>query len=68
MSQIEIERLLGRLITDANFRVRAAKSLEHAVRKEGFTLSKEELTLLYGSDFSQFGLVAATLNDSIRRT
>ena len=68
MSQIEIERLLGRLITDSNFRVRAARSLEHAVRKEGFTLSKEELTLLYGSDFSQFGLVAATLNDSIRRT
>jgi hypothetical protein len=68
MSQIEIERLLGRLITDANFRVRAAKSLEHAVSKEGFALSKEELTLLYGSDFSQFGLVAATLNDSIRRT
>jgi len=68
MSQIEIERLLGRLITDSNFRVRAARSLEHAVRKEGFTLSKEELTLLYGSDFLQFGLVAATLNDSIRRT
>jgi len=68
MSQIEIERLLGRLITDANFRVRAAKSLEQAVRKEGFVLSKEELLLLYGSDLSQFGQVAATLNDSIRRT
>ena len=68
MSQIEIERLLGRLITDANFRVRAAKSLEHAVRKEGFTLSKEEMSLLYDSDFSQFGQVSATLNDSIRRT
>jgi hypothetical protein len=68
MSQIEIERLLGRLITDANFRVRAAKSLEQAVRKEGFVLSKEELTLLYGSDLSQFGQVAASLNDSIRRT
>ena len=68
MSQIEIERFLGRLITDANFRVRAAKSLEHAVRKEGFTLSKEEMSLLYDSDFSQFGQVSATLNDSIRRT
>jgi hypothetical protein len=68
MSQIEIERLLGRLITDANFRIRAVKSLEQAVRKEGFVLSKEELTLLYGSDLSQFSLVAASLNDSIRRT
>jgi Ribosomally synthesized peptide prototyped by Frankia Franean1_4349. len=68
MSQTEIERLLGRLITDADFRVRVARSLEHAVRKEGFTLSKEEMSLLYDSDFSQFDLVGATLNDSIRRT
>jgi len=68
MSQIEIERLLGRLITDANFRVRAAGSLEHAVRNEGFVLSKEEMSLLYDSDFSQFGQIAANLNDSIRRT
>jgi hypothetical protein len=68
MSQIEIERLLGRLITDADFRVRAAGSLEHAVRKEGFALSKEEMSLLCDSDFSQLGLVAANLNDSIKRT
>jgi len=68
MSQIEIERLLGRLITDAEFRVKAATSLEHAVRKEGFALSIEEMSLLYDSDFSQLGLVAATLKDSIRRT
>ena len=68
MSQMEIERLLGRLITDADFRVRAARSLESAVRKEGFALSMEEMSLLYDSDLSQFGLVAATINDSIRRT
>lgn len=68
MSQIEIERLLGRLITDADFRVRAARSLENAVRKEGFALSIEEMSLLYDFDLSQFGPVAATLNDSIRRT
>ena len=68
MSQIEIERLLGRLITDAEFRVRAARSLENAVWKEGFALSTEEMSLLYDSDLSQFGLVAKTLNDSIRRT
>ena len=68
MSQFEVERLLGRLITDEGFRSRAARSLEHAVRKEGFSLSKEEMSLLYESDFSQLGLVAATLHDSIRRT
>lgn len=68
MSQIEIERLLGRLITDAAFRVRVARSLENAVRNDGFTLSKEEMSLLYDSDFSQFELVGETLNDSIRRT
>jgi len=65
---MEIERLLGRLITDADFRVRAARSLENAVRKEGFALSIEEMSLLYDSDLSQFGLVATALNDSIRRT
>ena len=68
MSQIEVERLLGSLITDADFRVRAARSLKNAARKEGFALSKEEMSLLYDSDFSQLGLVTATLNDSIRRT
>lgn len=30
MSQIEIERFLGRIITDENFRIMAASSLENS--------------------------------------
>ena len=67
MSQVEIERFLGRLITDADFRSRAASSLTKACRGEGITLSTEELSYLNNINFSQFGLVAETLDDSIRR-
>lgn len=68
MSQIEVERFLGRLITDANFRARAARSLEKAAIKEGITLSSGEMSLLAGFDCALFGQVAETLDNSIRRT
>ncbi len=68
MSQIEVERFLGRLITDADFRTRAASSLEKIVGTEGVNLSKEELLLLAGIDYALFGRVAETLDHSIRRT
>jgi len=68
MSQIEVERFLGRLITDADFRARAARSLEKAAIKEGITLSSEEMSLLAGFDDALFGQVAETLDNSIRRT
>ncbi len=67
MSQIELERLLGRLITDAEFRARAANSLEKAAGKEGIVLSAEEISLMRTIDFSRFGQVAETLDDSLRR-
>ena len=67
MSQVEVERFLGRLITDAEFRAKAASSLITASYREGFTLTKEELLLLSYIDFSQFDLVAEALDDSIRR-
>ena len=67
MSQIELERFLGRLITDADFRARAAFSLKSACCGEGIVLSSEELSFLNHIDFSQFGQVADTLDDSIRR-
>ena len=67
MSQNEVERFLGRIITDADFRARAARSLMSACYGEGIALSKEEMALLCNIDFSQFGLVAETLDDSIRR-
>lgn len=67
MSQIEVERLLGRLITDTEFRRRAANSFQKAITDEGIVLSVEELLLLRHINFSLFGLIASTLSDSIRR-
>lgn len=67
MSQLEVERFLGRIITDAEFRAKAANSLEYAVSKEGIVLSAAEMSFLRNIDFPQFGLVAETLDDSIRR-
>ena len=67
MSQAEVERLLGRIITDAGFRARATSSLDTACYGEGFVLSTEEMSLLSHIDFSQFGLIAESLDGSIRR-
>ncbi|NVN92721.1 MAG: hypothetical protein HXX11_19290 [Desulfuromonadales bacterium] len=67
MSQVEIERFLGRCITDADFRVRAATSLDSACYGEGFTLSNEEKSFLRQVDYSQFRSLAEALDDSIRR-
>lgn len=67
MSQVEVERFLGRLITDADFRAGAASSLTKTCCGAGIALSTEELSFLNNIDFSQFDLVAETLDDSIRR-
>jgi len=67
MSQIEVERFLGRIITDRDFRARAATSLAGVCFKEGFAISPEEMTLLECLDFSIFKTVAETLDDSLRR-
>lgn len=67
MSQIEVERFLGRIITDADFRARAASSLTRVCGSEGIALSPQEIKLLSHIDFSQFGQIANILDDSIRR-
>lgn len=67
MSQIEVERFLGRLITDTGFRTSAARSLEKTTGREGIVLSAEEMSLLSSIDFSQFGPIAELLDGSIRR-
>lgn len=68
MSQIEAERFLGRLITDADFRKNAANSLEKTILGEGIVLSRDEITLLNRIDFSQFIRIADTIDDSIKRS
>lgn len=67
MSQKEVERFLGRLITDADFRTKATFSLMSACSTEGIALSPEEMTFLQCLDFNEFGAVAESIDDSIRR-
>jgi hypothetical protein len=67
MSQIEIERFLGRILTDEEFREKAKSSLKSACYSEGIDLSTVEVSLLQHINFSLFGMVAETLDDSIRR-
>ena len=67
MSQIEVERFLGRLITDADFRAKAASSVMSTCCIEGIALSTVEMSFLNQIDFSQFALVAEQLDNSILR-
>lgn len=68
MSQIEVERFLGRLMTDAEFRRKAAQSLGSVCYAEGYALSEREFDLLEQLDVARFSLLTEMLDDSIKRT
>lgn len=68
MSQIEVERFLGRIITDAKFRDKTTGCLTTACNTNGFSLSAAEISSLQNIDYSQIDLIAETIDDAIRRT
>lgn len=68
MSQNEVERFLGRIITDADFRAQAERSVERACYSKGFALSAVELSLLSRLDLQLFQQLSETIDDSIRRS
>ena len=49
MTQEAVESLLGRLITDREFRILVDASLEKSCREAGYSLNPEELSLMSGS-------------------
>lgn len=67
MSQIEVERFLGRIITDETFRAMAAGSLKRACYSNGFSLSVAEMSFLQNIDYSLVSLLADTIDDCIKR-
>ncbi len=67
MSQIEVERFLGRILTDADFRYMASKSLECACYSKGFILSATEMSFLRNIDFSLVSKLAESIDDSLKR-
>jgi len=67
MSQEHVERLIGRLLTDNKFRIRASNNLELACREEGFLLSNEEIELMRQADFRRFSASSLILDSGLRR-
>lgn len=68
MSQADVERFLGRIITDAKFRTRTRSCLDNACFSNGFSLSTAEKALLRHLDYSLIELIAESIDDSLRRT
>ena len=67
MSQEVVERVLGRLITDTNFRRLTAESLEMACRQSGYLLTPTELQLLSRSKLNSIAELGAELDPGLCR-
>lgn len=68
MSQEAVERVLGRLLTDTWFRLRAADSLETVSMQEGYQLNATELRMLEGMDQSHIARFAERLDPGLCRS
>lgn len=67
MSQEAIERVLGRLITDEQFRLGANESLELTCRQAGYLLTSSEIKLLSSLQLTNFAEFSDELNPGLRR-
>lgn len=67
ISQDNVERLLGRLVTDADFRREAAISLEKLCYREGYELTAGELRLLARIDVHALERMALLLDLGLLR-
>lgn len=67
MSQEAVEKVLGRLLTDEQFRTQAQHQLGAACRQEGYLLSPEEMKMLSRTDLTGFSDLAEQLNPCLRR-
>jgi len=67
MCQDSVERLLGRLLTDASFRADAAKSLGNACRREGYDLTEGEFNLVERINIRIFESIASRLDPGLCR-
>lgn len=67
MSQEAVERVLGRLITDEQFRQSTAESFEMACRQSGYLLTPTEIQLLSGLQQSCIAELATNLNPGLCR-
>lgn len=68
MAQDSVEKFLGRLITDNDFRELAESSFERACREEGFVFTEEEQKGIRKMDFSKFTSLDEVLDGGIKRS
>jgi hypothetical protein len=67
MSQDDVERLLGRLITDECFRQTASDSLPTACHLTGFQLNATEIELLSGLNIDWFKEIGLRIDGRLCR-
>ena len=68
MSQISVEQLIGRLLTDNAFRESVRRDIRRACREGGFSLTDEELRLVMKIDINAFPPLDDLILDGIRRS
>ncbi len=67
MAQDSVERLFGRLITDAAFREYARSHFHKACLEMGLTFSREERHLISRIDFGKFEELAKEIDGGLKR-
>lgn len=67
MSQRDVERVLGRLLTDEQFRRACQRDLAAACRDAGFDLSPLELDALASLPFRALPRLVEQIDERIRR-
>ena len=67
MSQENVEKILGRLITDDDFRRAAGASLLDVCAKYGYVLTYHEYKILQNVDLNSFVQLAEYLDRGIKR-
>ena len=68
VSQKTVEQIIGRLITDADFRERAARDLDIVCVEEGYDLTEAERSIVGSLDFMQLSQTGEYwLDDRIKR-
>ncbi len=68
MSQRAVERFIGRLITDDQFRVKASRSLSAACCEVGLDLTPGEMKLLSRMEFGCLQHFSRCIDPGLRRT
>lgn len=68
MSQESVERFLGRILTDDDFRRMAMGSMRLAMAADGLTFTQEEMEAVMAIDWHIIELVSGDMDKTIKRS